>query len=76
MLEREDGRVKLRVPKAETARVTARLLAERDVADLTVEDPPIEDVIELVFAQEQHGAVSTGSRPEAGAASARTSTTT
>ena len=53
MLEREDGRVKLRVPKAETARVTARLLAERDVADLTVEDPPIEDVIELVFAQEK-----------------------
>jgi ABC-2 type transport system ATP-binding protein len=45
------GRVKLRVPRAEVARVTARLLAERDVADLTVEDPPIEDVIELVFAQ-------------------------
>jgi ABC-2 type transport system ATP-binding protein len=53
VLEREDGRVKLRVPKAETARVTARLLAERTVADLTVEDPPIEDVIELVFAQEK-----------------------
>jgi ABC-2 type transport system ATP-binding protein len=52
-LEREEGRVKLRVPKGETARVTARLLAERDVADLTVEDPPIEDVIELVFAQER-----------------------
>ena len=52
-LEREDGRVKLRVPKAETARVTARLLAEREVADLTVEDPPIEDVIELVFAQDR-----------------------
>jgi ABC-2 type transport system ATP-binding protein len=45
--------VKLRVPRAETARVTARLLAERDVVDLTVEDPPIEDVIELVFAQER-----------------------
>ena len=52
VLEREDGRVKLRVPKAETARVTARLLAEREVADLTVEDPPIEEVIERVFAQE------------------------
>ena len=45
--------MKLRVPRAEVARVTARLLAERDVADLTVEDPPIEDVIELVFAQER-----------------------
>jgi ABC-2 type transport system ATP-binding protein len=53
VLEREDGRVKLRVPKADTARLTARLLAERNIADLTVEDPPIEDVIELVFAQER-----------------------
>src|SRR5215210_761309 len=53
VLEREDGRVQLRVPKAETARVTARLLAERDVSDLTVEAPPIEDVIEHVFAQER-----------------------
>ena len=44
--------VTLRVPKAETARVTARLLGEQEVLDLNVEDPPIEDVIELVFAQE------------------------
>ncbi len=53
VVESDGDRVKLRVPKAETARVTAQLLAERDVADLTVEDPPIEDVIELVFAQER-----------------------
>jgi viologen exporter family transport system ATP-binding protein len=53
VVESDEGRVKLRVPRAEVARVTARLLAERDVADLTVEDPPIEDVIELVFAQEK-----------------------
>ena len=52
IVESDAGRVKLRVPRAEVARVTARLLAEQDVADLTVEDPPIEDVIELVFAQE------------------------
>ena len=52
VVDSDAGRVKLRVPRAETARVTARLLAERDVVDLTVEDPPIEDVIELVFAQE------------------------
>ena len=30
--------------------ITGRLLAERDVRDLTVEDPPIDDVIELAFA--------------------------
>jgi ABC-2 type transport system ATP-binding protein len=53
VVESDVGRIKLRVPRDETARVTARLLAEQDVADLTVEDPPIEDVIELVFAQEQ-----------------------
>ncbi|MGZ8783666.1 MAG: ABC transporter, partial [Gaiellaceae bacterium] len=53
VVESDVGRIKLRVPRAETARVTARLLAERDVTDLTVEDPPIEDVIELVFAQER-----------------------
>ena len=53
VLERDGGRIKLRVPKADTARVTARLLAEHDLVDLSVEDPPIEDVIELVFAQER-----------------------
>jgi ABC-2 type transport system ATP-binding protein len=53
VLERDGDRVKLRVPKAETPRVAARLLSEQQVADLTIEDPPIEDVIELVFAQER-----------------------
>ena len=51
VVAREDGRVTFRVPKAATARVTGRLLADLPVADLTVEDPPIEDVIEHVFAQ-------------------------
>jgi len=52
VLHREDERVILRVPKNETARVAARLLAEQEVLDLTIEEPPIEDVIELVFAQQ------------------------
>jgi len=47
-----DGHVTLRVPKAETAHVTERLLADLPVIDLLVEDPPIEEVIERVFAQE------------------------
>jgi ABC-2 type transport system ATP-binding protein len=47
----DDGRVELRVLKSETARVTSRLLSDLEVEDLTVEDPPIEDVIERVFAQ-------------------------
>jgi ABC-2 type transport system ATP-binding protein len=53
VVEADEGRVKLRVARGETARVTARLLAEQAVIDLTVEDPPIEDVIEMVFAQEK-----------------------
>ncbi len=52
VIHRDGDLVTLRVPKAETARVTARLLAEQQVLDLNVEDPPIEDVIELVFSRE------------------------
>jgi ABC-2 type transport system ATP-binding protein len=51
VLSRDDGRVTLRVPKAQAPVVTARLLAEHTVLDLTVEDPPIEDVIELLFSR-------------------------
>ena len=47
----EDGQATLRVPKSDTARVTERLLADLPIADLTVEDPPIEEVIERVFTQ-------------------------
>jgi viologen exporter family transport system ATP-binding protein len=46
-----DGeRIAIQVPRAETSRATAKLLAEHEVHDLTVEDPSIEDVIESVFA--------------------------
>ena len=51
VLERDGDRVKLRVPKADTPRIAALLLSEQQVVDLTIEDPPIEDVIELVFAE-------------------------
>jgi ABC-2 type transport system ATP-binding protein len=48
-----DGeRVTLQVPRAETSRATAELLAQHEVHDLTVEDPSIEDVIHQVFAAE------------------------
>jgi len=51
IVHHEGDRVSLRVPKTETSRVAARLLADHDVLDLTIEEPPIEDVIESVFAQ-------------------------
>jgi len=39
----------LQVPAGEVAKVTARILAELPVHDLTIEDPPIENVIERAF---------------------------
>jgi ABC-2 type transport system ATP-binding protein len=51
VVHHEGDRVSLRVPKTETSRVAARLLADHEILDLTIEEPPIEDVIESVFAQ-------------------------
>ncbi|MBI2940334.1 MAG: ATP-binding cassette domain-containing protein [Chloroflexi bacterium] len=51
------GRVQLRVPKDRAAEVTARLLSQLRVADLTVEDPPVEAVIDRVFQGKLDGAV-------------------
>lgn len=45
-----DGlRVELTVPRAEVSVRAARLLADFDVADLTVEDPPIEAIMAELF---------------------------
>jgi ABC-2 type transport system ATP-binding protein len=58
VLSSEDGRVLLRVSRADAPEVTTRLLRDLPVADLTIEDPPIEDVIEQVFARDaSEGAV-------------------
>ena len=51
VVHHDGDRIMLRVPKAETSRIAARLLADHEVLDLTIEEPPIEDVIESVFAQ-------------------------
>jgi ABC-2 type transport system ATP-binding protein len=56
LVRREGQKVALRVPKSETAAVTARLLAELPVLDLSVEDPPIEEVIDRVFQERDVGA--------------------
>ncbi|MCC7163667.1 MAG: ATP-binding cassette domain-containing protein [Anaerolineae bacterium] len=49
VLKAEGQRVELLVPRAQTSGVAARILGELPVADLTIEDPPIEDVISRVF---------------------------
>ncbi|MDP9366302.1 MAG: ATP-binding cassette domain-containing protein [Chloroflexota bacterium] len=48
----EESRVTLRVPKADAPAVTGRLLSDLAVSDLTIADPPIEEVIDRVFSQE------------------------
>jgi len=53
VVARDDGRVTLRVPKAQTSQVTAKLLSELQVDDLTVEDTPVDDVIDQVFSQKE-----------------------
>jgi ABC-2 type transport system ATP-binding protein len=53
LMARDGVHVTLRVPKIDISRATSRLLVEQPIEDLTVEDAPIEDVIEHVFAQQQ-----------------------
>jgi ABC-2 type transport system ATP-binding protein len=49
LLSREDGGLTLRVPRSETAALTAHLLQTLPVIDLSVEDPPLEAVIDRVY---------------------------
>jgi ABC-2 type transport system ATP-binding protein len=48
-LPQENGLRTLRVPRADVPMVTARLLEGLPVADLAVEDPPIEAVIDQIY---------------------------
>ena len=50
VLERGAASISVRVAKADTPAAAGRLLARLPVIDLTIEDPPIERVIEDVFA--------------------------
>ena len=51
VLDKDGAHVTLRIRKTEAPQVTARILSEQQVNDLTIEDPPIEDVIEKIFSQ-------------------------
>ena len=51
VLEEAGGKVSLRVHRQEAPAVTARLLAELPVADLAVQDPPLESVLDRVYRQ-------------------------
>jgi ABC-2 type transport system ATP-binding protein len=49
VVERENGRLTLRVGRSDAPSVTAHLLHALPVADLSVEDPPIEAVIDQIY---------------------------
>ena len=49
-VERTATGLTVRVPKAQTPAVAGRLLAALPIADLTIEEPPVDRVIEEVFA--------------------------
>jgi ABC-2 type transport system ATP-binding protein len=51
----DGSRVTIRVARTDASVVAARLLADQPLTDLTIEDPPIEDVIERVFAAPEPG---------------------
>jgi ABC-2 type transport system ATP-binding protein len=50
VLARDGRKITLRVGKEDAPAVTSRLLADLPVLDVTIQDPPIEDIIRQVFA--------------------------
>jgi len=58
IMSQDAGRISLRVPRKEVPEVAAKLLADVPMFDLSVEEPPIEDMIERVFTE---GSVETSS---------------
>jgi ABC-2 type transport system ATP-binding protein len=55
VLSHDNRKVTLRVARDEAAAITGRLLGDLAVLDLTITDPPIEDVIARVFASRGEG---------------------
>ena len=49
VVEQENGRLTLRVPRPKTPAITSQLLNTLPVVDLAVEDPPIEAVIDQIY---------------------------
>lgn len=73
VLLREGRKLVLRVPKKSAPSVTDRLLNDLPVLDLTIEDPPIEDVISRAFGEKRAAASSDAAKDSAptGAAEAK-----
>jgi ABC-2 type transport system ATP-binding protein len=53
LLARDGQRFTVRVPEREVAAVIARLLGALKAADLAIEDPPLEDVLRVMFGKQK-----------------------
>ncbi len=51
VIHRRGQKAELLVPRTETSDIAARMLSQLPIVDVTIEDPPIEDVISRVFEQ-------------------------
>jgi ABC-type uncharacterized transport system ATPase subunit len=49
VIEAEESKASLRVHRTQVSSVTTRLLAELPVSDLTIEEPPLESVIDRIY---------------------------
>ena len=65
VVELEDGRAVLQVKQGELRDAVAHLLGEAVVTDLTIEDPPLEEVMRELFATAEKGAAETKTETKA-----------
>jgi ABC-2 type transport system ATP-binding protein len=65
VLEQQAPKVKLRVDRTGIAEALANILAQHTVEDVSVEDPPLEEVIAEVFSQVSEQAESEVARSQA-----------
>jgi ABC-2 type transport system ATP-binding protein len=47
--EFDDGKAVVRVPQPKVREAVAHLLLDKDLHDLTIEDPPLEEVLRELF---------------------------
>ena len=64
LLEVEAPRVRMRILRAEVADVLATLLSRHTIEDMSVEDPPLEEVIAEAFTRVSNGAKATAQTAE------------
>lgn len=64
VLKARGQRVELLVPRSQTSETASRILSELPVADVTIEDPPIEDVITRVFEEAARARAEAGEEDE------------